>query len=276
MEKTALKNVIITGATGSIGKAACKAMAERGYHVIMACRNTAKGAGAMKEIADAVPGASLEIAGLSLDSFASIRRFADSLEGRKIDALFNNAGVISREYSLTGDGFEQTVAVNYLGPYLLSRLILPRLDENGQIVNMVSVTCDVAGLDGEFLRKGKEDFHQLRTYASSKLALMLFSIELASRCGVRVNVADPGVVNSNMISMGRWFDPLADIFFRPFCKSPEKGAVPAVNALCSKDSLRLFSGNGSRDIPEKYLSRKDEAARLWEATGNMDNLRHFL
>ena len=63
-----------------------------------------------------------------------------------------------------------------------------------------------------------------------------------------VNATDPGIVNSNMITMGRWFDPLADMIFRPFCKSPAKGAIPAINAITSGLSGRYFLGNGSRTL----------------------------
>ena len=85
-------------------------------------------------------------------------------------------------------------------------------------------------MDRDFFEKGEKDFHQLRTYADTKLALIYFSIAMAQKSGRRVNMADPGIVDTEMIRLGRWFDPLTDIFFRPFCNSPARGARPAVNA----------------------------------------------
>lgn len=270
MGKNNVKSVIISGASGSMGSAATGEMARRGYRVIMACRNPEKGEAARQRILQAQPSAALKVEKLRLDSAASIRDFAERMRDEpEICGLLNNAGVISRDFTLTEDGFEQTLAVNYLGPFLLTRLLMPLLQPCSNIVNMVSVTCGVAGFDREFFRKGKGDFHQLRTYASTKLALMYFSIALSRRCGHRVNVADPGIVNSNMISMGRWFDPLADIFFRPFCKSPLKGALPAVEALCAESGSRLYSSSGFREIPDRFLRQREDMEWLWEETENI-------
>ena len=180
--------------------------------------------------------------------------------------LFNNAGVISRGYSLTGDGLENTFAVNYFGPFLLTRLLLPKMEPDARIVNMVSLTCRYVSIDESSLRPKEKDFSQLGTYARSKLALLRFSRELARRNpGLRINLADPGIVNSNMIDLGHWFDPLADILFRPFCKSPERGVQPAVSALSSDVRNRYFVGSKCNDIPARY-DDPDLDLRLWEET----------
>ena len=110
---------MITGASGSMGSAATKMLAAKGFKIIMACRNLSKAASVRDIILHDVPEAELELAELRLDSFASIRDFASSLDGRALYGLFNNAGVMPKDYSLTEDGFEQTIAVNYLGPFLL-------------------------------------------------------------------------------------------------------------------------------------------------------------
>ena len=213
MEKT----VIITGASGSMGEAATCALAGKGYRVIMACRNPGKAEAVRDRILRTLPDARLELRTLRLDSFESICQFAKSMEGCEIHGLFNNAGVMPKDYKLSEDGFEQTIAVNYLGPYLLTRLLQPRFEPGSNIVNMVSLTCKLVHERQDFIAARPEDHHQLRSYAASKLALMYFSIEFARRYPqLRVNVADPGIVNSNMISLGRWFDPLADVLFRPF------------------------------------------------------------
>ena len=96
---------------------------------------------------------------------------------------------------------------------------------------------------------------------------MYFSIELARRePDLNVNVADPGVVNSNMIDLGRWFDPIADAVFKPLCKTPAEGALPAVNAMLSDRSMQLFRGDGYEPIPDKFLERRISSAALWEQT----------
>lgn len=250
-----------------MGSAATEEMARRGYRVIMACRNLEKAGRVRAGILSRVPGARLDIEELHLDSFASIRDFASRMSKEApLDALFNNAGVLPRHYSLTSEGYEQTLGVNYMGPWLLSSLILPLLGEDAGIVNMVSISAKAARLDRNFFDKGERDFHQLRTYADTKLALIYFSIALAQKGGCRVNMADPGIVDTDMIRLGRWFDPLTDIFFRPFCNSPHKGAMPAVNALCSGCNMQIFSGKGHRDIPPELMEHSGDIEWLWNET----------
>lgn len=261
--------IIITGATGAMGAAATRALALRGSRVLMACRNVKKAEEVRDSILAEAPGAEIRIAKLDLARTDSVRAFAESLGPEPVGALFNNAGVISPGYSLTPEGFENTFAVNYFGPVLLTRLLLPKMLPEAGIVNMISLTCRYVTIDAGSLRPGKKDFSQLRTYARSKLALLRFSQELARRHPeVRVNLADPGIVNSNMIDLGHWFDPLADLLFRPFCKSPERGVQPALNALSSGERNRYFAGNRCRTIPSVYHD-PDLDLRLWLATENI-------
>jgi NAD(P)-dependent dehydrogenase (short-subunit alcohol dehydrogenase family) len=258
--------VIITGASGAMGSVAARALAAQGHPVVMACRNLQKAEAVRSRIISELPDADIEIRRLELGSLESVKSFAEGLGDTPVSALFNNAGVISRGYSLTADGLENTFAVNYFGPVLLTKLLLSQMLSDATIVNMVSLTCRFVTVDGRSLRPGPDDFSRLGTYARSKLALLRFSQELARRNpGVRVNLADPGIVNSNMISMGKWFDPLADVLFRPFCKSPERGVQPALSALASEERNFYFVGKGSKPVPERY-SDPELDLRLWEET----------
>lgn len=258
--------VIVTGASGGIGSVVTRELAARGCSVVMACRNPGKAEALREQILACVPQARIEVRPLDLGSMASARAFADGLDAEPVAALFNNAGVISRGYSLTADGFENTFSVNYFGPFLLTQLLLPRMLPNASVVNMVSLTCRYVRLDEAALRPAAKDFSQLGTYARSKLALLHFSLELARRHPeLRVNLADPGIVNSGIIAMGRWFDPLADVLFRPFIKSPEKGAIPPLAALSSEDRLGYFVGTRRKEIPACYRDA-DLQFRLWNET----------
>lgn len=259
-------SVIITGASGGIGSVVTRELSAQGRHIVMACRDAAKAEKIRQEILRAVPQAGIEILPLDLGSLGSVRQFADAFGDRPVSALFHNAGVISRGYSLTPDGFENTFCVNYFAPFLLTQLLLPRLQADARVVCMVSLTCRFAQVDEASLRPVEKDFSQLGTYARSKLALLHFSQELARRHpGLRVNLADPGIVNSNMISLGRWFDPLADVLFRPFIKSPQQGAVPALAALASPEGGGYFAGHRRTPVAERF---RDPALslRLWEET----------
>ena len=260
---------IVTGATGSMGAAAVEALALKGIPVIMACRNLAKAEAVRSDILSRVPGAELEIRQLDFASLASVRSFAESVSEGEVSALFNNAGVISKGYSLTKDGFENTFAVNYFGPWLLTRLLLPKYAEDARIVNMISLTCRYVPLTEQTLHPAEKDFRQLQTYASSKRALLSYTMELARRYPrLSVNLADPGIVASDMIDLGHWYDPLADVFFKPFCKSPKAGVQPALRALLSDKRSRLFKGKVDMPVPGRYIN-PDLDARIWAETERM-------
>ena len=274
MEEIIPGSIIVTGASGSMGKAAVKALALKGRSVTMACRNLQKGEAARQEILAQAPGAAIGLLPLDLGSLRSVRAFAAAVKGSAPAGLLNNAGTMPARFSLTEDGLEQTVGVNYVGPYLLTRLLLDKFAPGAHIVNVVSLTAKYAKIDEDFLHKGPEDFHQLQTYATSKLALMLFSIELAKRTSLHVNMSDPGIVASDMIDLGRWFDPLADIFFKPFCKRPEQGAVPALAALETGATAKLFKRNKCLDLQKRYLNNP-LAGLLWQQTAQLTGLSNF-
>lgn len=257
---------IVTGATGAMGAAAVEALAAKGRAVLMACRNLAKAEAVRSDILTRIPSAVLEIRELDLSSLTSVRRFAESIEPGSATALFNNAGAISRDYRFTGDGLEHTFAVNYFGPWLLTRSIAEKMAPGGVVVNMISLTCRFVRISTDSLRPERKDFSQLGTYARSKRAVISFSQELSRRRpDLRINLADPGIVASSMIDLGHWFDPLADAVFKPFCKSPRAGVLPALNALSCEAGDRYFVGRRNHPIPRRYLSPSLDLA-LWEAT----------
>lgn len=266
---------IVTGATGAIGAAAVEALSREGREVILACRNLAKAEKLLADIRSRVPSASLEIMQLDLGSLSSVRRFAEAIVPGTVSALFNNAGVISRGYSLTEDGLENSFAVNYFAPWLLTNLLLEKMPQDACIVNMVSLTTRFVGLSVADLTPAAQDFRQLKTYARSKRALVSFSQELSRRHPLlRVHMADPGIVASDMIDLGHWYDPLADALFKPFCRRPADGARPALNALragtpgeSAGDGPRqlCFAGKSSRPVPRRYVDPALDQA-LWEAT----------
>ena len=258
--------VIITGATGAMGEAATRALAREGRSVLMACRNLRKAETVRNSILSDLPEADISIGQIDLTSLESVQTFVNRLGPEPISALFNNAGTISRGYSLTGDGLENTFSVNYFAPVLLTRLLLPRMAHDAMVVNMVSLTCRYVKVTERSLQPEPKDFSQLGTYARSKLALLRFSQELARRHpDLKVNLTDPGIVDSSMIDLGHWFDPLADALFRPFCKSPVEGVQPALAALHSSERNRYYVGKRCIPIPQRYFDPEADSL-LWTAT----------
>lgn len=114
-------------------------------------------------------------------------------------------------FRLTEDGLEEDLAVNYVGAAALAFGLLPLMDEGSRIVNTVSCTYRIGRVGKDLLQPDPHRFRRFSSYGSSKLALLLFTLELASRMarrGIRVNAADPGVVDTGMLTMAagsiRW------------------------------------------------------------------------
>ena len=267
---------IITGADGGMGREITRAVALAGYCVVMACYNAEKAEVKRKLLIEETGNADIMVMSIDLSSLASVNAFACRMleRGDRLDLLMNNAGTMETGLHITEDGLERTVSVNYVGHYLLTRKLLPLMGKGSRIVNMVSCTYAIGHLDFPdfFLRGRKGGFWRIPIYSNTKLALTLFTIDLASRVkhkGIVVNAADPGIVSTNIITMHMWFDPLTDILFRPFIRTPRKGAATAVGLLLDEDAgKRTGTLNAScrpKSLSEKY-TRHVQMEELWERT----------
>ena len=224
-----MKFAIITGADGGMGTEITRAVAKAGYKIIMACYRPEKAEKVREMLVRDTGNPHLEVLGVDLSSLASVAAFAETVlkRGDAVSLLMNNAGTMETCRRITEDGLERTVSVNYVAPYLLTRKLLPLMGEGSRIVNMVSCTYAVGCLDFPdfFFRGRKGSFWRIPVYSNTKLALTLFTLNLAARLkekGIVVNAADPGIVSTNIITMHMWFDPLTDILFRhPY--SQERG-----------------------------------------------------
>lgn len=270
------KLAVITGADGGMGVEITRAVAVAGYKIVMACRNPGMAEKKRQLLMRETGNTELEILPVDLASLSSAASFADALlrRGEAIALLMNNAGTMETKRFITEDGLERTVSVNYVGPYLLTRKLLPLMGEGSRIVNMVSCTYAIGHLTfPDFFRYGKKGaFWRIPIYSNTKLALTLFTFALAEKVkerGVIVNAADPGIVSTNIITMHQWFDPLTDIFFRPFIRSPRKGAATAVHLLLDEEAGHR-TGTLNVSCRPKQLSRKytchAQMQELWDET----------
>lgn len=267
---------IVTGANGGIGREITLGLARTGNRVVMACRNAVAAEKVRSEVVAETGNPRVEVWPLDLASFASVREFARRVVsgGEKVRVLANNAGIMCRDFTMTADGYEMMTQVNYMSPYLLTRLLKPAMEKGGMVVNTSSCTHHLGRVGDDFFQTDAGHYSLFKTYGSSKLAVLLFTAELAERWrgdGIRVNAIDPGVVNTNMITMHRWFDPLADIFFRPFIRSPRKGAETTL-FLAEKPQDEMVTGGFWRTrrmlkMPPKVLD-KAVRLRLWNQTAS--------
>ncbi|MCC8188477.1 MAG: SDR family NAD(P)-dependent oxidoreductase [Bacteroides sp.] len=272
------KIAVVTGATGGIGMEITRALLKEEFRVIMACRNREKAEQKRKELlrGSDLPEERIEVMHLDLFSLSGVAAFADRLLQReeKLDVLMNNAGTISTCYSQTQEGLEHTVGVNYVAPYLLTRKLLPLMAPGSRIVNMISCTYVIGKLTfPDFFTRGRRGmFRRLLVYSNTKLALLLFTLSLSDKLrerNVSVNAVDPGIVSTDMITMQKWFDPLADIFFRPLIRTPYQGAATAIDVLLNeqwKDTTgTLFVSDKPGKLSGNYL-RHARIQELWEKT----------
>ena len=270
------KLAVITGADGGMGKEITRAVAEAGYHVIMLCYTLFKGEERKNQMILETGNKEIEVRQVDLSSMASVINVADGLLGRgkHIDLLMNNAGTMETGRHITEDGLERTVSVNYVAPYLLTRKLIPLMEKGSRIVNMVSCTYAIGHLDfPDFFHLGKRGgFWRIPVYSNTKLALTLFTVNLANRVkekGIVVNAADPGIVSTDIITMHMWFDPLTDILFRPFIRTPRQGAATAVHLLLDEDAGKR-TGTLNASCRPKHLSgkytRHVQMQELWNRT----------
>lgn len=270
------KLAVITGADGGMGMEITRAVAAAGYKVIMACRDPEIAEEKRQLIMRETGNIALEIVPVNLASLSSTASFANELlqRGEAITLLMNNAGTMETKRRITEDGLERTVSVNYAAPYLLTRKLLPLMEEGSRIVNMVSCTYAIGRLDfPDFFLCGKRGaFWRIPIYSNTKLALTLFTIALSEKVkekGIIVNAADPGIVSTKIITMHMWFDPLTDIFFRPFIRTPRQGAATAISLLLDEDAGKrtgtLNVSCHSKQLSEKFFHHV-QMKELWDKT----------
>lgn len=193
------KRVVVTGATNGVGLGTARALAKAGAHVILAVRNTELGARRASEM-----GGSTTVARVDLADQSSVRAFAGSIDD-DVDILINNAGALTDRRTETVDGFEKTLGTNLLGPFALTNLLLPRV--RSQIINVGSDAHRSATLHLDDLHLRRHKWTRLGAYAQSKLAVMLWGLELdrrlrAAGSPVVTQLTHPGWVASNLSQLG--------------------------------------------------------------------------
>ena len=241
---------LVTGATRGLGRAMAEALARRGANVIVHGRESAAVGAVCKATLRLARGGQITGAVGDFGSLKAVSRMAEEVAARnpRLDVLVNNAGAGARERRTTADGYEWLFGVNHLAPFLLTKLLLPVLTKSApaRIVNVASDAYRRAVLDYDDLQWERRTYRGLQAYADSKLANILFTLELSQRLtGTRVtaNSLHPGIVATNIFTGlggagGKWFMWL----LRPLLLSPAAGARTA-GAHADRKSTRLNSSH---------------------------------
>lgn len=288
------KLAVVTGASDGVGLGLAVRLARAGAELVLPVRNPVKGEAAVARVRAAAPGAVVSLRELDLASLDSVAALAEKLnaEGRPIDILINNAGVMSpATRHTTADGLELQFGTNHIGHVALVGGILPLLRAGrARVTTMSSSAARTTGIDWDDLQSERK-YSPIRSYGLSKLANLMFGLELDRRSraggwGVVSNVAHPGTTLTNLYASGPNLgrerpSPLEAIMTRLarvglFVQTVDRGALPALYAATDPgarggrfygpDGLGQFTG-GPTELAV-YRPARDEAAaaRLWDVS----------
>jgi retinol dehydrogenase 14 len=276
------KTVLITGATGGIGKATAVGLARLGARVGITGRDRARTETAAAEIARASGNPAVDAFVADLSSQAEVRRLAAEVLDAfpRLDVLVNNVGGFWATRHVTADGLEHTFAVNHLAGFLLTNLLLDRLKASApaRVVTVSSGAQAMGRIDFDDLQ-GEQTYSGQRAYNQSKLADVMFTYELARRLeGTRVTATalHPGVVNTGFGAEDQsWIFKILVPLVRPLMKSPEHGAATSIY-LASSPEVEGITGRyfANRKPRQSQKASYDTATtrRLWQVSADLVGL----
>jgi NAD(P)-dependent dehydrogenase (short-subunit alcohol dehydrogenase family) len=295
--------VVITGSNSGIGLEAARELAGAGAEVVLAVRNLKKGEGAAVSITSTHPDAKLEVLHLDLSSLSSVEAFSEDMlaRGRPIDILINNAGVMAvPKRQTTEDGFEVQFGTNYLGHFALTGRLLPLLvkTESSRVVSVASGVHRFGKIKLKDLQSERR-YNAWRAYAQSKLANLLFALELdrlsqLNRWLLTSNAAHPGAAKTNLQasgpSLGKRKQEKTGWLFRMSMFVPRAwqdsaaGALPTLYAATRPEAVGgeyygpdgPFELTGKPSLAHKSRRARDEqvAAELWRLSEELTGVSY--
>ena len=277
------KRVLVTGATNGIGLEAARSLAKQGAKLVLVGRDAAKTARCLADVRASAPGADVSSLLCDFSRQKEARRLAEEVLRRfdRLDVLVNNAGTVFKNRTLTEDGIEATFAVNHLGYFLLTQLLLERIVQSApaRIVNVASIAHRRATMDFDdlFYERG---YSLVKAYGRSKLGNVLYTRLLAQKLagtGVTVNSLHPGAVDTGIWSAApAWMKPLIAILRRFAFISAEEGGRRIVQLVAGPElsgTTGQYFENG-RIVDPAPRARDDALARrLWQESERLTGLK---
>lgn len=275
------RTVLVTGASGGIGRATAEGLSALGARVGIVGRDRER----TERVAAGIAGASgrdVDVFVADMSAQAEVRRLAAEVLAAypRLDVLVNNVGGYWAHRHVTADGLEHTFALNHLAPFLLTELLLDRLRASApaRVVTVSSGAQSMGRIDFDDLQ-GAVRYDGQKAYNQSKLANVLFTYELARRLegsGVTANVLHPGVVRTAFGQEDglRWMRLLLPVV-RPFLKSPEQGAATSVHLASAPELAGVTGTYFANRQPKKSSPRSydvDVARRLWDVSARLVGL----
>ena len=269
------KTVVISGATNGIGKAAAIELSKENPKLLFTYRNQSLADELLAEIKDISPNTQVQSVYCDFSDQDSIKKCTNEINDlcANIDVLINNAGVVNTSYHETGEGIENTFAVNHLGYFLFTNLLLQKLKghDETRIVNVSSAAHSfVKEMQWDDINF-KNNFGQgLRSYGQSKLANLLFTRYLAiklSTDNISVNAIHPGGVNTSLGSQNKaWYSKPLRLILKPFFRSPLKGAESIIYLATKQDDgvTGEYFVDSKIHKSSTYSKNLEEAHKLWD------------
>ncbi|WP_371484245.1 oxidoreductase [Kitasatospora sp. NBC_00315] len=266
------RTAVVTGASGGIGLITARELAAAGARVVLAVRDTGKGAKVARTMAGET-----QVRQLDVSSLDSVRAFADAWTG-DIDILVNNAGIMQVPLAYTADGFESQAATNYLGPFALTNLLLPHITD--RVVTVSSQLHRRGHVRTDDLNWKTRRYNATGAYCDSKLDVTVFAIELdrrlaASGSRVRSLLAHPGIAATNLTSHVGGFPGVMNRTMRFMTNDAEIGALSTLYAAVEDIPGGSYVGpSGVGGIkgfpavgkPSRAALDPETARALWTAT----------
>ncbi|MER6443073.1 SDR family NAD(P)-dependent oxidoreductase [Streptomyces sp. NPDC001185] len=266
------RTVVITGAGRGLGLITARELARAGAHVVMGVRDIHKARRAVAGLAG-----TYDIRPLDVSDLTSVRAFSDSWTG-DIDILINNAGVMDIPAARTADGLDMQTTTNYTGPFLLTTLLLEHITD--RVVHVTSELHKQGKIDLDDFDWRTRKHNGMQAYQASKLAVVLFSLELQRRLtatgsGIRSVLASPGIARTSLAAHSR-----SNVInrFTFLTNDPERGALSVLyaatqelpgNSYVGPDGLGGFRGSPVLRRPGKAGLDSAMASRLWDATADL-------
>jgi NAD(P)-dependent dehydrogenase (short-subunit alcohol dehydrogenase family) len=285
---------VVTGANSGLGLVTARELARAGALVVLACRNVAKGEAARREIEAAAPGAPVELEELDLASLESVEAFADRFRAAHdgLDLLINNAGVMAPPRRRTADGFELQFGTNHLGHFALTGRLIGTMEgrEDARVVTLSSQAHRTGRISFGNLG-GERRYFRWSAYGQSKLANLLFALELERRLSaagstVKSMAAHPGYAATNLQSAAAPFVDrvVMKVSNLVIAQSEEMGALPSLYAAtepglpggtyAGPDGIGEQRGHPHVVSPSGAARNEATAKRLWEVSEKMTGV-HF-
>jgi NAD(P)-dependent dehydrogenase (short-subunit alcohol dehydrogenase family) len=290
------RTAAVTGANSGLGLVTARELARKGASVVLACRNTDKGAAALERIKAAAPGAQVSVGALDLGSLASVEAFADEFRSSHagLDLLINNAGVMAPPRRVTADGFELQIGTNHLGHFALTGRLIRAMEgrEDARVVTLSSNAHKMGRINFDDLQSERH-YNRWRAYGQSKLADLMIALEFdrrlrAAGSTVKSLAAHPGYAATNLQTAAA---PLVDrtvmiVTNLVLAQSAEAGALPSLYAATEPgleggsyvgpDGIGEFRGHPKLVSPSGAARDEQVAARLWTVSEQLTGVKFEL